>query len=181
MKHWISLLTIANASIGDNSVKDLRRENAELKKALSNARSRSPRSAGKGKNRQQALPAQPRQLALPATTYNEQKGGKGGKGSGGNKNGGKGNKGGKGKKGKGKHDASVPANPSGFRSFDDIMSRSDANKHLFWKATQNQQVCFNFQSGRCSKPACPMVHVCIGCGVYGKPYNTCGCLEARIV
>ena len=40
MKHWISLLTIANASLGDNSLKELRQENAELKKTLSNARSR---------------------------------------------------------------------------------------------------------------------------------------------
>ena len=154
MKHWMSLLTIANSSLVDNSLKDLRRENAELKRALGNARSRSPRGAGKGKNRQQALFAQPRQLALPATAYNEQKGSKGGKGSGG-KNGGKGNKGGKGKKGKGKHDASVPANPSGFRSFDDIMTKSDANKQLFWKAPQNQMICFNFQSGQVQQTSLP--------------------------
>ena len=78
MKYWISLLTIANASLGDSSVKELRRENAELKKALSNARSRSPRGKGRGKNRQ-ALPAPPQQLALAASAYTEQSRNKGGK------------------------------------------------------------------------------------------------------
>ena len=68
MKYWISFLTIANASLGDNSLKELRQENAELKKALSNARSRSPRGKGRGKNRQ-ALPAPPQQLALAASAY----------------------------------------------------------------------------------------------------------------
>ena len=136
MKLWISLLTIANACLGDNSPKEHRRECAELKKALSNACSRSPGGKGRGKNRQAPL-APPQQLALAATAHNEQTRNKGGKGSGGKQSGGKGNKGGKGKKAKGAvQDAAVPANPSGFRSLDTI----------------------NIQSGRCANKACIKVH-----------------------
>ena len=72
MKHWISLLTIANSSLGDNTVKDLRRENAELKKALSSARSRSPRGAW-GRARTDSKPSQPNPgslLSLPPRTMN---------------------------------------------------------------------------------------------------------------
>ena len=187
MKYWISLLTIANASLGDNSVKELRRENAELKKALSNARSRSPRGKGRGKNRL-ALPAPTQQLALAASAYTEQSRNKGGKG-----------KKGKGttqeecrrkterrngkqrwqsKKGKGTtQDPAVPANPSGFRSFNTIMAKNENKQHFF--NTKGQMICYDFHSGRCANAPCNKVHVCIGCGIYGIAYNSCGCLESK--
>ena len=82
MKHWITLVTIANANLGDNSLKELRRESAL-------------RGKGRGKNRQ-ALPAPPQQLALAATAHTNQSRNKGGKNSGGKQTGGKGNKSGKG-------------------------------------------------------------------------------------
>ena len=179
MKHWISLLTIANASLGDNSLKELRRENTELKKALSNTRSRSPRGKARGKNRQ-ALPAPPQQLALAATAHTEQSRNKGGKNAGGKHSGGKGNKGGKGKKGKGAaRDPAVPANPSGFRSFDTIMTKNENRQHFF--KTRGQMICYDFQSGRCANTPCNKVHACIGCGIYGKAYNSCGCLESKAI
>ena len=174
MKYWISLLTIANANLVDNSLKELRRENAELKKAVSNARSRSPRGKGRGKNRQ----APQQQLALTASAYTEQSRNKGDKSSGGKQSGGKGNKSGKGKKGKGTaQDPAAPANPSGFRSFDTIMAKNENKQHFF--KTRGQMICSDFQSGSCANTPCNKVHVCIGCGIYGKAYNSCGCFESK--
>ena len=158
MKHWISLLTIANASLGDNSLKELRQENAELEKALSNARSLSPRGKGRGKNRQ-GLPAPPQQLALAATAHTEQSKNKGGKNAGRKQSGGKGNKGGKGKKGKGTtQDPAVPANPSEFRSFDTITAKNENKQHFF--KTRGQMICYDVLSGRCANTPCNKVRGC---------------------
>ena len=40
-------------------------------------------------------------------------------------------------------------------------------------------ICYDFQSGRWANTPCNKVHVCIGCGIYGKAYNSCGCLESK--
>ena len=44
---------------------------------------------------------------------------------------------------------------------------------------RGQMICYDFQSGRCANTPCNKVHVCIGCGIYGKAYNSCGCLESK--
>ena len=109
MKHWISLLKIANANRGDNSLKELRRENAELMKAL---RQRSWQE----------------QAGAPHRSVKN----KGGKNSGGKQTGGKGHKGGKSKQGKSAaQDPAVPANPSGLWSFDTIMAKKENRQHFF--------------------------------------------------
>ena len=45
MKHWISLLTIANATHGDDSLKELRRETMETRVARARRARHSPRSS----------------------------------------------------------------------------------------------------------------------------------------
>ena len=176
MKHWISFLTIANANLGDSSFKDLRQENAELEKALSSACSWSPRGKGLGKNQQQALPALLQQIALPAVAHSGQKENRGGKGSEGKQSGGKGNKSGKGNG----QEGSRPRHDGPGQSFRFSLVRHHHDQGGGQQtALLNQQFCHNFQSGRCVNTAFPEIRACVGCGVYGKAFNSCGCLESR--
>ena len=154
MKLWISLLTIANANLGDNSLKKLRRENVEVKK-----------------NRQ-ALPAPPQQLALAATAHTDQSRNKGGKNSERKQTGGKGNKGGKGKKVR-----TQQSHPTLQSSGLSTRSWPRTRKSNIFK-TRGQMICYDFQPGRCANTPCNEVHVCIGCGIYGKACSSCGCFES---
>ena len=168
-QHWVQLVAIANSSKeNDAKAAKLEREVRELKNMV--GRSRSPRM----QPRQEAWPAPPQQLALPAPRQGKgqkQKANRPKKGTG---------KGGKNKSSTAQFGGSSGSN-TGRVDFDQLMTRGRRALSLLHSSNNDKRICFGFQKRECSDPkVCNMRHACIGCGTEGKPHNECFCLQSKL-
>ena len=141
---------------------------AELRRAVTNQRSRSPRR-GTNQSRQLSLPG-PSQLALPAPPTPKAKAGAKGSAKGIRKN--KQQSKGRGKAGHGQQRNNFTGSIPSFQALMDIPR--DERPHL---ANGTKGICFSFQSKTCTRSSCGLSHVCIGCGKADTAYDDCRCLS----